>query len=63
MRRMSSRGAAARRLTEIEAEMARIIVVFPELRRSSHISARLRLPAHGRRRADAKKHPDAPRHA
>ena len=43
MHRLSSNAAAIRRLSEIEAEMARIVSAFPELRRSRRIPRRLRL--------------------
>ena len=43
MNRLSSNADAARRLREIEAEMTRIVAVFPELRRSGAIPTRIRL--------------------
>lgn len=63
MHRLSSSAAAVRRLTEIEAEMARIVAVFPELRRTSGIPLRLRLGPRGRRRAKPALTATANRHA
>lgn len=60
MHRSFSRGAAIRRLTEIEAEMTRIASVFPELRRLPAIPARLRLTAGSRHGSERQAAEDAP---
>lgn len=63
MHRLSSPAAAARRLAEIEAEMARIVEVFPQLRRTSGIPVRLRLALRGRRRRNRASNANANGHA
>ena len=60
MSRPSSNTAALRRLIEIEEEIGRIVAVFPELRDSETIPARMRL-TRAHRRPTKRKGP--PRHS